>query len=76
MKLKNIIVKAFSFVVSIGILAVCIPAQLAIAAPNTEKVIYEDSTYKVTETTNKRTVLNKESLQSITLTFTNDKHNK
>lgn len=86
MKIKSILVKALSFVLCISMFGTLslLPNRVANALTSQEsnvsisspKLAYEDSTYKVTEVNNVRTVLNKKTLQTITLTFTNSQHSK
>lgn len=85
---KTIVAKALSLALAIGILGNSLPVQEANAATVnatqkiekqsniSENVLYEDSTYKITENNNIRTVLNKDTLQTVTLKFTDSKKSK
>jgi hypothetical protein len=83
-KTQTVVAKALCAVLVSGILGNNLPIQIANAATidaqtsqqqsnNESKVLYEDNTYKITEDNSMRTVLNKETSQTVTLTFTNSK---
>jgi hypothetical protein len=88
MKKTNIIIgKSLSLIMSVGILGTYLPVQAVYATTNPPKtqiqqsntkngVLYEDNTFKVTETDNSRTVLDKKTNHKVVLTFTDSKHSK
>lgn len=68
--------KVLSLILSVGILGTSLPVQAVHAATCTPKtqiqqsnvkkgVLYEDNTFKVTQTDNSRTVLNKKTHQMV-----------
>lgn len=83
MKMQNILVKILPLVLVFSLLGPLIPNTVANAANNSQidqkrlsygNVAFEDNTFKVTESNNVRTVLNKITLQKAALTFTNPQH--
>lgn len=86
-KTKIIMAKVLSLTMFASIVGTSLPVQAVHAATLTPKTqiqysnvkksaLYEDSTFKVSETDNSRTVLDKKTNQTAVLTFTNSKHSE
>lgn len=85
MKIKNVAAKILPLTLAFSLLAPFVPNVISVASAESNPqnnqsnsisgdVVFEDNTFKVTETSNVRTVLNKNNLQSTTLTYTNPQH--
>ncbi|GAA0496976.1 hypothetical protein GCM10008986_24930 [Salinibacillus aidingensis] len=86
--MKKSIAKSLSLIMVICILATSLPVQAVQAATETPQnqieqfnikkngVLYEDDTFKVTQTDNSRTTLNKKTNNKVELTFTNSNQTK
>lgn len=86
-KINIIVAKALSLILTTGILTISIPNQPTYASTNTLQkiqndysfetgVLYEDNDFKITQTENDRTVLDKKTSKTTVLTFTDSTHTR